>query len=83
MKKEDPKKMTNEELIKKSNNNKGVIMLFVISCFSFIYHIVRDYQMDEKANVFVIILLIALIIGFVIMLPKIKAIREEMKTRNL
>ncbi|MEN0051750.1 MAG: hypothetical protein AAF806_32090 [Bacteroidota bacterium] len=82
MKKEELKKLSNEELQKKAKSTKTLIGIFIPIILTLLFFGIRDY-LEGEANTPVTIIMICSVGGMVSLFPELKSIREELKSRNV
>ena len=82
MKKEDFKNWPLEALRKKEKNDKGIVVLFVITLAVSIYFVMHDYLTEGRFNWFMALLGVVMIATSVPAFQRLKAIKEEMKRRQ-
>lgn len=76
-------KLMDEQLAKKEKENKGLILLSVITFLSLIYYFLREYLVENKVNIFLAVVLILTVIGSVQVYLRIKGVGEERKRRKM
>jgi hypothetical protein len=74
----------NEQLAKKEKENKGLVLVSVVTFLSLIYYFLREYFVENRINIFLAGVLILTVVGTVQVYLRVKGVREERnKRRNL
>jgi hypothetical protein len=77
-------KLTDEQLAKKEKENKGLVLVSVVTFLSLIYYFLREYFVENRINIFLAGVLILTVVGTVQVYLRVKGVREERnKRRNL
>lgn len=82
MKKDDLKKLTVEELKKKEKSSKALIWIFIPIIVGLLYFSFRDYLDGEQVEMPVLIIAICSIGGMISLVPGLRAIQRELRSRN-
>ncbi|MCO6480780.1 MAG: hypothetical protein J5I94_29330 [Phaeodactylibacter sp.] len=83
MKKEELKKLTDDELKKKEQGVKTIIGLFIPILLGLLYFGLRGYARGEGADIPVLIIALSSLGSLFAVWPGLKAIREERKAREI
>lgn len=83
MKKEEIKSLSTEELKKKEKGSLALVVIFIPLIIGFFYSIFRDYSAGKELEMSIVIIAICTVGGLFSVLPDLKAVREELKRRNL
>lgn len=83
MGKKDIKELSSEELRKKEQSLKTILVLFLVIVLALLFFVFRDYFQGEELNLPVLIITITSIGGMASVWPQYQAIQQEKKAREL
>ena len=82
MKKEKLKALSTEELKKKEKGSLALVVIFIPLIIAFFFFIFRDYSAGKELEMSIVIIAICTVGGLFSVLPDLKAVREELKSRE-
>ena len=83
MKTEELKKLSNEELKKKENSLKVMVGIFIPLILLLFFFVFRDYFENGEFDTGSLIIPICSVGGLVALLPELKSVQQEIKSRKL